>query len=574
MAQDEYAGWAGRYTLHYKEDPDVMALFKLLVQKYDIQRVLDCACGPGFESLMFHTMGCDVTGSDLSPAMLDLAREHFLEANVDIPLHQADYRELPDHFSEPFDAVICWSGAIFHMPNDDEALRAFQSMYEVLSPGGVLVLDQGITDRRWQDAFWASQDVVPLTTENERMIEHYGRVAYAFRAYSEGQKPWDKRGEMVIRYGLPDRVNSSRTLERVFLDTRAGKEALRPVWREQWTYLDEDISGNPLFTLFFQREMFSRRYDIMPYEVRTLTVDVGHPYFRTIHKIRKNPSQHIPRDLGFPLDFIYDTVAFRGTDGRTDLEIAYGVSIEDLFRLSDEIEGRDLKTGMVRYDEGWHPVARDSNLVQTDTLWEEIPEGQIITVQTLVAPSGSYQSALQVHDRIGYGFGVQRDSMKVQDFGVSGLKMSGIRLASDLVSSTIHLTDSRYESRALVPNPARTYALGEPVHFYVEIYDLEPNHDGERQYRIDIEIHEMEEDPSGHLIWRMLSKAEKLVRREDPQSVALMFEQTGRSETEIWSSAIETETLAPGVYSLRIVVTDFTTGETVAQECEFRMVDG
>ena len=35
------------------------------------------------------------------------------------------------------------------MADDADALRAFKSMHRVLAPGGIAVLDQGITDRRW-----------------------------------------------------------------------------------------------------------------------------------------------------------------------------------------------------------------------------------------------------------------------------------------------------------------------------------------------------------------------------------------------------------------------------------------
>ena len=45
--------------------------------------------------------------------------------------------------------MVCWSGAIFHVGDDEGALETFRSMHRVLAPGGIAVLDQGITDRRW-----------------------------------------------------------------------------------------------------------------------------------------------------------------------------------------------------------------------------------------------------------------------------------------------------------------------------------------------------------------------------------------------------------------------------------------
>ena len=114
-----------------------------------MKTVLDCACGAGHELLMFKELGCEPTGSDLSPAMLELARDNLAKSDADIPLHRADYRSLPPAFDGQFDAVVCWSGSIFHVADDADALRAFKSMHRVLAPGGIAVLDQGITDRRW-----------------------------------------------------------------------------------------------------------------------------------------------------------------------------------------------------------------------------------------------------------------------------------------------------------------------------------------------------------------------------------------------------------------------------------------
>ena len=51
--------------------------------------------------------------------------------------------------------------------------------------------------------FWQRRDPTPATPSNERLVEHYRRVLYAMQHFSSGQKPWDKRGEIYIRYGEP-----------------------------------------------------------------------------------------------------------------------------------------------------------------------------------------------------------------------------------------------------------------------------------------------------------------------------------------------------------------------------------
>jgi SAM-dependent methyltransferase len=155
MSHDPYATFAGRYDLFFgafdDHDPQLVASFRCLVEEQQIDTVLDCACGTGRHLHLLHTLGCDVAGSDISASMLAQARANLAALGLTLPLYQLDYRELPQHFDRQFDAVVCLSSSILHMPDEDQVLRAFQSMRAVLRPGGILVLTQGTTDRQWAE---------------------------------------------------------------------------------------------------------------------------------------------------------------------------------------------------------------------------------------------------------------------------------------------------------------------------------------------------------------------------------------------------------------------------------------
>ncbi|MXZ08148.1 MAG: GWxTD domain-containing protein [Gemmatimonadetes bacterium] len=62
------------------------------------------------------------------------------------------------------------------------------------------------------EKFWLRRDSDILTRINERIIEHYRRVWYARTFFSKKVFPWDKRGEVYIRYGEPDYRSSKRQL--------------------------------------------------------------------------------------------------------------------------------------------------------------------------------------------------------------------------------------------------------------------------------------------------------------------------------------------------------------------------
>ena len=60
--------------------------------------------------------------------------------------------------------------------------------------------------------FWALKDPNLITAINERKLEHYRRVWYALTNFSEGKKPFDRRGEVYIRFGEPDYRSRSNML--------------------------------------------------------------------------------------------------------------------------------------------------------------------------------------------------------------------------------------------------------------------------------------------------------------------------------------------------------------------------
>lgn len=153
MAYDLYQNFANRYDLFYGQfpecDPLVKDFYRKLFTDNQIHRVLDCACGTGRDLYLFHSLGCEAIGSDISDSMLAQARKNISQSEIEIPLYKVDFRKLPENFEQRFDAVVCLSSSILHMPNDDEVLHAFRSMHEVLKENGILVLTSGTSDYQW-----------------------------------------------------------------------------------------------------------------------------------------------------------------------------------------------------------------------------------------------------------------------------------------------------------------------------------------------------------------------------------------------------------------------------------------
>lgn len=97
-------------------------------------RVLDLGCGTGAlaERLLDAIPGCSLTGADLSPRMVEVARVR-LAGRADVLLGDAE--RLPFH-DAAFDVVVC-NDSFHHYPDPERV--AFQA-WRVLAAGGALVL--------------------------------------------------------------------------------------------------------------------------------------------------------------------------------------------------------------------------------------------------------------------------------------------------------------------------------------------------------------------------------------------------------------------------------------------------
>jgi SAM-dependent methyltransferase len=98
-------------------------------------RALDVACGTGraFEPLL--SRGWDLVGCDISPGMLEVARREF----PDVPLHQADMRELPVYGE--FELVLTLNDAVNYLLGDGDFERAFAAMGANMAADGLLLFD-------------------------------------------------------------------------------------------------------------------------------------------------------------------------------------------------------------------------------------------------------------------------------------------------------------------------------------------------------------------------------------------------------------------------------------------------
>lgn len=103
--------------------------------------ILEVACGTGRVLLPLARQGHQVTGVDVSEAMLDVARSKVAaEGLADrVRLYHQDMRELD--LGQQFNLILVALNSFTHLATLDDQLAALACMRRHLHPGGVLVLD-------------------------------------------------------------------------------------------------------------------------------------------------------------------------------------------------------------------------------------------------------------------------------------------------------------------------------------------------------------------------------------------------------------------------------------------------
>ena len=118
------------------------------------RRVLDVACGTGKSFLPLLDRAYEVTGCDISPAMLERAGRKA----PNVRLVAADMRALPA--LGEYDLVTCLDDALNYLPGDGDLLDTLRGLRRCLAPAGLAVWDVN-TQAMYRGAFartWAVED--------------------------------------------------------------------------------------------------------------------------------------------------------------------------------------------------------------------------------------------------------------------------------------------------------------------------------------------------------------------------------------------------------------------------------
>ncbi|MFC1529218.1 tetratricopeptide repeat protein [Gemmatimonadota bacterium] len=435
--------------------------------------------------------------------------------------------------------------------------------------------------------YWRTKDPEPKTPVNERLLEHFIRVAYARIEFSDADWPWDGRGECMIRYGeAPVRLGPGHPLPTEPIDEwefylkqceladRMGWQ--RPVFNldaYNFTLITEgfdpwvDGSGTP------ERWIYTNRGLDVKFQNPVMSGNyLSSPQVESMIHLLPVMSEETEKIQTF--DPQESAVTFKGPDGQTTLNYAIGIIPDDLggFRsLTGEYAYIDAQ--MELYTEEWQAVAGTRDSVGHIALRPQIEvRGYPMFVHqtSLSVEPGEYLFSTYIVDRETGIRSTGDEQVSLPDYSGSDLMVSDILPAARITevgpgrSGRFILGDLE-----VYPLPGRFLGQDQPLFIYFEIYNLDRDTFGGTRYSIEyVVVESTSDDGSLKRLYQGLTRLAGISRRRSVLSSE--FVRSG-IENDV-SVHLEIDMSAPehGVYDLIVNISDQVSGQSGSSMMTFR----
>jgi SAM-dependent methyltransferase len=193
---DVMTDWDARLAT---EEPFLLAM----LEQTAARRVLDVACGSGGHALALARRGYQVVGADVSPTMIELARQKAAAAGLDARFFVSDLAALRERTGSsgqaaPYDAVLCLGNSLPHLLSQEALNAALRGIAAVLRPGGLFITQNLNYDLRWrtQPRWFAAQGGVH--NGQEALVWRFAdyevaarRIAFHIALFRKGEQGWE-----------------------------------------------------------------------------------------------------------------------------------------------------------------------------------------------------------------------------------------------------------------------------------------------------------------------------------------------------------------------------------------------
>ena len=394
------------------------------------------------------------------------------------------YYETHDHEN----AFNYFEKALQHMNKDDAEDFKYNSVQLLIESALGENFDK-ISEKEKKnfiEFYWKERDPLFLTGYNERLLEHYYRVAYAnlkFGVEAFNIPGWKtNRGEMFIRYGMPlehgrYRANPAQRETSLVSDAINNDDGTpklpateylpgggRPVKTEIWDYAD--------FKLAFSDPYRNDNYQFSSVTDMQSSHHYGDTQMLVETKLRKEqPERYFPEFEGPIIDIFYNVTQFKNLqNNRTDYFVNYGLPLKN-----DQINS-PISIGIFLFDQylnlvdnkkfEWTPgdVSCFSILDSLDCIY--------VNSTQLKTRTNSFNVAVELLRKSDKAVGSIHAKAEVKSFRGDTLMMSNILIAEDILLEEKQNYPLVRNNVSILPNPSSIVKRENPFFIYYEIYNL------------------------------------------------------------------------------------------------------
>lgn len=490
--------------------------------------------------------------------------------------------------------------------NLDAAAKAFESSFESMDTktlsafSDIEFLMPEAEKRAYREdpsgysaRYWTSKDPRYLTPYNERKLEHYARLTYADLLYGSselGLAGWEtERGAILVRYGVPkgdvvvipkstsgvNRGTPQQTGTQGTDPSQAGTRlALQVAQRGTDFALDEEANTFNIwdygdFKFVFEDPFRNGEYRMYSPSAADLSQGavpwVNDYTIKAAETIRRTPDRYEYEAPGRQIELPFLVSAFKGSTGRTDLFVNYGIPILEFGDAGDMID-ITANAGTFVVSENRDILAERRRTIyglRTEQIVEFEEANLWIDSETVSVPPGDVDVSVEFETTSGGTVAVQRRSVNVPDFDSPNLTLSDILLAYRVEETDdgrpLSGSDVVRNGLSITPAPWSVFSLSNPIYVYFEVYNLDVSGDGRADYEVEAALEPKEKGNAvGRFVRGIFGGGDKGVSVSVPVSVA--------STSDGQYLIIDAEAQPEGLYTLFLRVTDRKSGREVTRE--------
>jgi GWxTD domain-containing protein len=445
--------------------------------------------------------------------------------------------------------------ALILMQPEERKDFTYNTVIELLSP----VLSEKIKNFSQPElenlisSFWKLNEPLFLTEYNERLLEHYSRVAYTNLRYSvlaENKQGWKTdRGEMHIRYGDPNKI----------VRLRPGVDwSVVKLKTEIWHYKEFELGFVDKFStnkyVFSSPPKFNERYQSQ----------FGYDTFFFVESLRKiSPQKFEPVFEGPPLDIPVDVTQFLSLSANNKTDVYFSYKLEH----SDSQECVQYQSGIFFFDLFMNPIyqKKDDFEFSAGDLNDGPEKNSLVKSSLMIVKPDSGNISFEIlrtDDGAAYS---NQGRFKVRKFYRDILEMSDIVLAETVESADTDQFPIIRENLGIKPNPELIFSSIVPLFIFYETYNLELGADGMNNIEQTILLKRSEDETSGD---DLIAPIIKMFQTDEKQVALVSNFQTRERNPQIYFQ-LDMSEYESGKYELEIKIKDLISGNEVFRKKEF-----